>query len=148
MEENRYTYTRTLDNPMLIVTPVRLVNTISRREVVLDAIWDTGAQTSVISTLVSRSLQLPRLKKPRKHLQGIGGTVSSRAVLSVAMPGDARWATIVEADEIEHIPSGFDFVVGMDIISRGDFSLAMVNGRMRLSFTFGQQFFFIPLDSR
>lgn len=144
MEEK--TYSKFLENPMLPVTPIRLINTVSQREVILDAVWDTGAQSSVISRHISHALNLPRLKKPHKNLQGVGGTITSRAVLSIAMPGASDWATIVEVDEIEQIPSGYDFVIGMDIISRGIFTLAMVEGRMKLSFTFGEKFFFLPIN--
>ena len=146
MEEKRFTYTKVLDNPLVPVTPIRLINTISKRTVILDAIWDTGAQTSVISRRTSDVLELPRLKRPKKQLQGISGTVQSKAVLSIAMPGDDGWATIVEVDEVERIPSGYDFIIGMDIITCGDFSLAMKDGRMQLSFTFGSKFFYLPIE--
>jgi hypothetical protein len=47
---------------------------------------------------------------------------------------------------VERIPSGYDFIIGMDIITRGDFSLAMKDGRMQLSFTFGSKFFYLPIE--
>lgn len=147
MEEKTFTYTRFLDKPTLPITPIRLINTVSMRQVVLDAIWDTGAQTSLISRHISQALELPRLKNRPKNLQGISGVIQSRAVLSIAMPGDVAWATIVEVDEVERIPNGYDFIIGMDIITRGNFSLAMVEGRMQLSFTFGSKFFFLPINA-
>lgn len=145
MEEKSFTYTKFLDNPTLVVTPIRLINTVSQSEVIINAVWDTGTQTSVISRHISHTLNLPHLKRPKKDLQGISGIISSRAVLSIAMPGDVAWATIVEADEVEQIPKGYAFIIGMDIISRGVFTLAMVGGRMQLSFTFGPKFFFLPI---
>lgn len=143
MENSSTIFTQVLETSKRIVTPIRLINTISRREVLADALWDTGAEVSAISTDTATYLQLP-ITVQRNSVQGVGGKTKGRAVLTIAMPGNCGQATIVEAFEANHLPSHIAFIIGMDIISQGDFSLTVTNGTMELRFAFGPKF--IHLD--
>lgn len=143
MEKDITIFTQILSSSGRIVTPIRLINTISRKEVLTDALWDTGAEVSCIRPLTAEYLQLP-VSRANNSVQGVGGCVSGRALLTIAMPGNCGQATIIEAFESDQLPEGVEFVIGMDIISQGNFSLAVKDGQMTLNFAFGPSF--IHLD--
>lgn len=140
MEDHKYR--KELANPRRVITPVRLINPNAGREVLTDAYWDTGAETSSILMMTAEYLRLP-VMIDRCHMNGLGGKVEGRSLLTVALPGDARRGIIVEAFEAETIPGDFDFIIGMDIISKGDFSIRREGEHSVLEFTFGDDFFHI-----
>ena len=130
MEQNTTLFTQTLSSTRRIITPIRLINTISRKEILTDALWDTGAEVPV--------------SRANNSVKGIGGRVSGRALLTIAMPGNCGQATIIDAFESDQLPEDVEFVIGMDIISQGKFSLTVEGGKMTLNFAFGPSF--IHLD--
>lgn len=139
MEQNTTFFTQTLSSTRRIITPIRLINTISRKEILTDALWDTGAEVSCIQPLTAEYLQLP-VSRANNSVKGIGG----RALLTIAMPGNCGQATIIDAFESDQLPEDVEFVIGMDIISQGNFSLTVEGGQMTLNFAFGPSF--IHLD--
>lgn len=147
MEQNTTLFTQTLSSTRRIITPIRLINTISRKEILTDALWDTGAEVSCIHPLTAECLQLP-VSRANNSVKGIGGRVSGRvsgrALLTIAMPGNCGQATIIDAFESDQLPEDVEFVIGMDIISQGNFSLTVEGGKMTLNFAFGPSF--IHLD--
>lgn len=143
MEQNTTFFTQTLPSTRRIITPIRLINTISRKEILTDALWDTGAEVSCIHPLTAEYLQLP-VSRANNSVKGIGGRVSGRALLTIAMPGNCGQATIIDAFESDQLPEDVEFVIGMDIISQGNFSLTVEGGKMTLNFAFGPSF--IHLD--
>lgn len=144
MQTQSDTFTTFIASPKRIVTPVRLINSVSHREVLIDGIWDTGAEHSAILKSTSLFLDLPVLSE-RSHAQGLAGSVSGRVALTVALPGDARHGIIVEVFEVDRLPDNFDFVIGMDIISQGDLSIVHVEDRLQLQFRFGPKFFMLDV---
>lgn len=140
MEDQKYR--KELADLRRVITPVRLINPNAGREVLTDAYWDTGAETSSILKMTAEYLRLP-VMIDRCHMNGLGGKVEGRSLLTVALPGDARRGIIVEAFEAETIPGDFDFIIGMDIISKGDFSIRREGEHSVLEFTFGDDFFHI-----
>lgn len=140
MEDHKYR--KELADLRRVITPVRLINPNAGREVLTDAYWDTGAETSSILKMTAEYLRLP-VMIDRCHMNGLGGKVEGRSLLTVALPGDARRGIIVEAFEAETIPGDFDFIIGMDIISKGDFSIRREGEHSVLEFTFGDDFFHI-----
>ena len=140
MEDQKYR--KELADLRRVITPVRLINPNAGREVLTDAYWDTGAETSSILKMTAEYLRRP-VMIDRCHMNGLGGKVEGRSLLTVALPGDARRGIIVEAFEAETIPGDFDFIIGMDIISKGDFSIRRKGEHSVLEFTFGDDFFHI-----
>lgn len=140
--EDENIYRLELDNPIHLITPVRLINPQSGREVLTDAYWDTGAAVSVIGRLTAEYLKLPVLTD-RCTTEGLGGKTEGRTLLTVALPGDTKRGIIVEAFEAERLPRDHEFIVGMDIISRGDFTLKREGKHVVLEFRFADDFFHI-----
>lgn len=137
-------YRKELENPRRVITPVRLINPKAGREVLTDAYWDTGAETSSILKMTADYLCLPVLMD-RCSMNSLGGKVGGRSLLTVALPGDARRGIIVEAFEAKELPGDFDFIIGMDIISKGNFSIIREGEHHVLEFTFGDDFFHIKV---
>ncbi len=139
-----FVYRKELANPRRVITPVRLMNPNAGREVLTNAYWDTGAETSSILKMTADYLRLPVLTD-RCSMSGLGGKVSGRSLLTVALPGDVRRGIIVEAFEVGELPGDFDFIIGMDIISKGDFSIRREGEHNVLEFAFSDDFFHIKV---
>jgi len=95
-----------------------------------EAVWDTGATHSVISLSVANKLDLISIDK--KIVGGIGQEVESDIVVAtILLPNgtvltDRRFL-------VNNIP-GADVLIGMDIISIGDFNISNANGKTLFSF--------------
>jgi hypothetical protein len=97
----------------------------------LRALWDTGASSSVISAGVAKRLGF--ISVDTKGMTGIGGTIlSERYYLSITLPNGVTLPVVKVAEWGGSL--GFDLLIGMDIISRGNFSI--VNDWGRTVFTF------------
>lgn len=97
-------------------------------ERVLNAVWDTGATRSVISKEIAETLNLRFAGFTR--LGGAHVTRTSRTFLvCIYLPNrvyfdNVRVAEITfPAPSVEH-PKQIDVLIGMDIISKGDFSIS------------------------
>jgi len=97
----------------------------------LRGLWDTGASWSAISVDAAKRLNL--LHVDTRPVLGFGGTVlSDQYYLSVTLPNGVT-LPVVKASEWGG-SNDFDLLIGMDIISRGNFSI--VNDWGRTVFTF------------
>ncbi len=97
----------------------------------VDALWDTGATGSVLSERLATSLALPVIGTGL--VLHAGGTSSTnRYIVNVGLPNKVVVCGVVASELIGG--HDFDLIIGMDIISSGDFSLTHYNGRTCLSF--------------
>lgn len=101
------------------------------RHHVTNALWDTGATRSVISSNVVKDLGLLPVGKCNVNHAG-GFSESCTYMVNVKLPNKVGIAGIL-ATEMEN-PTGFDVIVGMDIISRGDFALTHAGKKTCVSF--------------
>lgn len=94
------------------------------------AIWDTGATNSVISTNVVKSLNLkPTGKTDICHANG-KSTVNTYSV-NILLPNEVGFSSMrVTEGQLSDI----DVLIGMDIISVGDFSVTALHGETKFSF--------------
>jgi hypothetical protein len=100
------------------------------------ALWDTGATGSVISQRVVQACQLRSIGTRKvNHVQGSTEDVPSYAV-NVKLPSD------VEFQDLRVILGnlrGYDVLIGMDIISLGDFAITHPDGNTKFSFRIPSQ---------
>lgn len=92
------------------------------------AMWDTGATHSIITPRVVEALGLEPIRAIRPvSTQGVNGLEKSQAFLvNIHLPGKiiAREFTVFLKDPGD---VWWDVIIGMDIISRGNFSVSNVN---------------------
>lgn len=93
-------------------------------------VWDTGATNSVISPRLAKVLKLlPTGMVPVNDASG--QKMSNTYMVNVMLPNNVG---IPFLQVTEGILAGFDMLIGMDIISQGDFSITCPKGKTVFSF--------------
>lgn len=107
-----------------------------RERIQFDALWDTGAVHSVITPRVVQACGLKPMRRiKRVLLQGVNGLEQSEAFeINISLPSKI---TFHELPVILKDPGDvwWDVLIGMDIISRGYFSVKNVNSNTEWSFS-------------
>lgn len=94
------------------------------------AIWDTGAEVSSISTRVASEMGLITLGKARNSTAAGFVDVDIFAI-NILLPNGVNFAMVpVTGNDLGDV----DMLIGMDIISRGDFSVTNVGEKTTFSF--------------
>ena len=98
--------------------------------ITFDALWDTGATCSAISKNVVEKLKLiPVSKVTVDHANG--QSIVNVFEISLTLPNKTLFQSLRVT---ECILSGFDLLIGMDVISHGDFSISNMKGKTTFSF--------------
>ena len=97
------------------------------------AIWDTGATSSVITPSVVNKLGL--IATGKTNLHGVAGSKNNADTyfVSFILPNKVR-VDGVRVVEVPQIAGTADMLIGMDIITLGDFSVTNVEGKTVFSF--------------
>lgn len=107
-------------NPPLVTVPAK-------------ALWDTGATNSVISKAIVQRLALKPVGVTQVQHAG-GASQSPRYIVNLLLP-DQVVVTGVLVTELQGTqPPDFDVIVGMDVITVGDFSITNVGGKTCMSY--------------
>lgn len=96
------------------------------------ALWDTGADGSVISSRVVQKLGLTPFGSTQINHAG-GTSTQGRYVVNFHLTNDVNIVNIQVSDAPVQ---GFDMIIGMDIISLGDFAITNVGGNNWFTFRF------------
>ncbi len=94
------------------------------------AMWDTGSDTTVLSARIVKELGL----KPHMQggIEGIGGATGSNVyMVHLALP-TGNMVTYIEAMESDF--DDIDVLIGMDVISFGDFVLTNADNKTIFQF--------------
>ena len=94
------------------------------------ALWDTGASRSVISTDVVQALNLESDGKTRVFHAG-GESIVYTYLINIILPNNMG-TYLLEVMECKL--TGIDVLIGMDIISKGDFCITSPQGKTKFSF--------------
>lgn len=101
--------------------------------VTVQAIWDTGATGTCLTPALAKSLGLQPTGAAAAMDHG-GGTAANcpRYMVNLTLPNHV----VVAGQLITELPAAqaFDVIIGMDIITHGDFSITNVTGKTWLSF--------------
>lgn len=117
-----------------IETPLRVMNMSPQREMVVNAVWDTGASYSSVAHWVVEKLELPA--NGTGISIGVGGPVHGSTSICFAFPGNSRYAALVEASWLPEVKGVPDFIIGLDIILMGELTLRSHENKAELTFTF------------
>ena len=114
-----------------IVTSCDFYTADSRRVVHCNKVmWDTGSTTTILSR---RLLDKLRPEPYRKGgMSGIGGDVETNTYLVHVAPPTGDVITYIEV--MEHDFEDYDAIIGMDIITYGDFRVESIGGKTTFFF--------------
>ncbi len=98
------------------------------------AIWDTGATGSVITKELVNKLGLKPISK--QAVRGVTGEKESNVYMVHIMLPNNMLLTFVRVIECEDILGESSLLIGMDIISLGDFSVTNVEGKTVMSYRY------------
>jgi hypothetical protein len=98
----------------------------------VQAIWDTGATGSAITKKIAQGLGLVPTGMSRVHTAN-GVAIQSTYTIDIGLPNGVLIQKII-ATEVPALSSGCDALIGMDIITLGDFSITNHKGITCLSF--------------
>lgn len=95
-----------------------------------NALWDTGAETTVISPRIVKELHLT--PHNQGYLSGVGGTsVSNVYLVHILVPtGDY----VADVEVMENDTSDNDVIIGTDVIMFGDFLITNANEKTTFQF--------------
>jgi len=97
-----------------------------------NAIWDTGASISTVTKKLARQLGL--LPTGKVDVSNTSGSQTRDTYLvNIHLPNNVV-LTYVRVVECESLLGNFEFLIGMDIISNGDFAVTNVNGQTVMSY--------------
>jgi len=119
------TISRTLRSKVYVQSPI------SNNIVEANAIWDTGASRSLITPEIAGKLNLKPVSKTLMATPSDKNIQSNVYLLNVHLPNRA---TIINVQALEGTPNSCDMLIGMDVISLGDFAVTNFNGKTMFSF--------------
>lgn len=118
----------------VITTPVEVKNLITQASISTNAIWDTGATNSVVTIKLAQQLGLSPAGKT--NVRGVHGTkmvnkyfvnlTLNNKEISLDIP-------VTECDDLS-ADNSIGMLIGMDIISKGDFAITNFQGKTVMSF--------------
>ncbi len=98
----------------------------------IKAIWDTGASGSAITKKVAQQLGLIPTGMAQVNTAN-GMAVQNTYTIDIGLPNKVIIQSII-ATEIDALAAGCDALIGMDVITLGDFSITNHNGTTCMSF--------------
>lgn len=97
-----------------------------------NAIWDTGATGSVITQKAAKELGLFPISKAQVH--GVNkSSLQNVYLVAIGLPNNIMIGPL-RVTECESLNGPYEILIGMDIISMGDFALTNSNGQSVFSF--------------
>lgn len=96
-----------------------------------EGIWDTGASHTTISGRVVSALGLQRTGFATSNTAN-GPLRTEQFLVNLELPSRVQFLFLPVIQG--NLPAGIDFLIGMDIISMGDFAVTNKDGKTTLSF--------------
>lgn len=115
----------------VLACQIEILEPTTIQKVSVNAIWDTGATGSVISNNVVQRLGL--LPTGKVQVSTANGVVPQNTyIVNISLPNGANFKNIT----VTEVPglAGCEALIGMDIITCGDFSITNHNNTTCLSF--------------
>lgn len=118
-----------------IVTPVEITNTENGKTVRTLAIWDTGATGSVVTKKVASDLGFVPVSKGFVNTAG-GVVETGNYYAQITLLGSGSYSVKRRVTECPKLSAADDvgMLIGMDIITLGDFAITNLNGQTVMSF--------------
>lgn len=115
-----------------LLTNAKLRATLADDFIEINALWDTGAQCSCISESIARRMNL--LPTGMKTIKTPSGeSIQSTYCVDLYLPNNVAIMCLPVCDS-KISSQFFDILIGMDVISKGDFSISNFNSKTYFSF--------------
>jgi hypothetical protein len=122
-----------ITTPVMIGLPVTPGTSMAKPEgVQVEALWDTGATTSVITKSTATALGLVPTGTHTVHHAG-GTSQANGYTVSIALPNGVGIRAI-QVSECPDTVGGFGAIIGMNVITMGDLSISNVNSKTWMTF--------------
>ena len=109
---------------------IHIPNTADRAQI--NAIWDTGATSCAITMKVAYALKLPQTGFAQVNTAN-GLVTQPTFTVDIGLPNGVLIQSVLVTG-VDGLSSGCEALIGMDIITLGDFSITNHNGRTCMSF--------------
>lgn len=96
------------------------------------SLWDTGATNCCITKKLADELGLVAVSKAKVH-HADGDTVKNVYLLNLILPNEIMFPYL-PVTECESTAGKFDIIIGMQVITQGDFAITNKDGKTRISF--------------
>jgi hypothetical protein len=96
------------------------------------ALWDTGATNCAITKKLIDDLKLTPFTKVTVH-HAEGNNVKDVYKVNIILPNGVGFP-LLNVTECKSTAGAFDIIIGMDVITQGDFSITNVGGKTKVSF--------------
>lgn len=127
-----FTFTSTYKNISRVLrSKVYVESPITKNNVEANAIWDTGAMRSLITPGLAAKLNLKPVAKALMATPSDKNIQSNVFLISIHLPNRT---TIINVQALEGTPNSCDMLIGMDVITLGDFAVTNHNGKTMFSF--------------
>ncbi|MES2386692.1 MAG: aspartyl protease family protein [Bacteroidota bacterium] len=129
-------------NASSVLTDVNVTSAFKRKaggkaDSTVKALWDTGSNYSCISQRLANALNLSLFGKT-DVINSTGQTERDMYYVHIGIPGTSVlfYGMLVTAFSNQYIneSDSFDIIIGMDIITRGDFAVTTYNMETMMSF--------------
>lgn len=97
----------------------------------ITGVWDTGASNTAISEEIVKKLQLPTVSMSRVNTAN-GITVVTQHVIDLFLPNKVVIKNLLVTSA--RLTEPVQILIGMDVISKGDFSVSNFNNKTTVSF--------------
>lgn len=117
-----------------ITTQAKIVNPFTNKELTTIAIWDTGAQNSVITKAAASTLGL--VKSGKRKIRGVHGVKEVDAYIARITLHNENISVVAEVTECDELSAdgGINMLIGMNIIQQGDFVITNHSGETVMAF--------------
>lgn len=112
--------------------PIGILDPATKQTISVNAIWDTGATASVITTAVVNRLGLTADGVTEVSTAN-GKANQNTYIVNISLPNGAQFMGAI-VTEVTELSGGVEALIGMDIITCGDLSITNHNNTTCLSF--------------
>lgn len=118
----------------VIKTPVKIQNPFTKQEIDTLAIWDTGATNCVITKNMASQLGLVPLQ--RANVRGVHGEREVNVYYVQITLNNQNITLQTRVTECEELSDSLDtgMLIGMNLITQGDFSISTFNNQTVMTF--------------
>ena len=131
--EHGHSFTKTYDGIVRSLPTAVFVESATNpeKQIEANALWDTGASSSLIRPEIAAKLNLKPISKTLMATPSDKAVPSNVYLINLYLPSKAR---IIKIQALEGIPNNCDMLIGMDVIVLGDFAITNFNGQTKFSF--------------